>query len=81
MTIEKTPAYFTNQYAPERVHRLNSSMKLILILRDPVIRTISDFTQVKIIGIFSDCFLLFEQKLTVNLCECLCFPQQIRLPN
>ncbi|VIO93796.1 Uncharacterized protein BM_BM3980 [Brugia malayi] len=46
VTIEKTPAYFTNQYAPERVHRLNSSMKLILILRDPVIRTISDFTQV-----------------------------------
>ncbi|VDN04432.1 unnamed protein product [Thelazia callipaeda] len=46
VTIEKTPAYFTNKYAPERVHRLNSSMKLILILRDPVIRTISDFTQV-----------------------------------
>ncbi|MCP9263765.1 Sulfotransferase [Dirofilaria immitis] len=39
-------AYFTNHYAPERVHRLNSSIKLILILRDPVIRTISDFTQV-----------------------------------
>ncbi|KAM3718375.1 Heparan sulfate glucosamine 3-O-sulfotransferase [Dirofilaria immitis] len=46
VTIEKTPAYFTNHYAPERVHRLNSSIKLILILRDPVIRTISDFTQV-----------------------------------
>ncbi|VDK85071.1 unnamed protein product [Litomosoides sigmodontis] len=45
VTIEKTPAYFTSQHAPERVHRLNSSMKLILILRDPVIRTISDFTQ------------------------------------
>uniref|UniRef100_A0A915PYM0 Sulfotransferase domain-containing protein n=1 Tax=Setaria digitata TaxID=48799 RepID=A0A915PYM0_9BILA len=46
VTVEKTPAYFTNQYAPQRVYLLNNSMKLILILRDPVIRTISDFTQV-----------------------------------
>uniref|UniRef100_A0A0N4UK53 Sulfotransfer_1 domain-containing protein n=1 Tax=Dracunculus medinensis TaxID=318479 RepID=A0A0N4UK53_DRAME len=46
ITIEKTPAYFTNELAAERVYHMNSSIKLIIILRDPVIRTISDFTQV-----------------------------------
>uniref|UniRef100_A0A914RRP8 Sulfotransferase domain-containing protein n=1 Tax=Parascaris equorum TaxID=6256 RepID=A0A914RRP8_PAREQ len=33
-------------HAEQRAYRMNSSMKLILIIRDPVIRTISDFTQV-----------------------------------
>ncbi|GMT16443.1 hypothetical protein PFISCL1PPCAC_7740 [Pristionchus fissidentatus] len=45
-TIEKTPAYFTNPTVPERVYRLNPSMKIILIVREPVTRAISDFTQV-----------------------------------
>ncbi|VDM24861.1 unnamed protein product [Toxocara canis] len=46
VTIEKTPGYFTNEFAPERAYRMNATVKLILIVRDPVIRTISDFTQV-----------------------------------
>ncbi|GMS87164.1 hypothetical protein PENTCL1PPCAC_9339, partial [Pristionchus entomophagus] len=46
ITIEKTPAYFTNRLVPERVHRMNPAMKIILIVREPVIRAISDFTQV-----------------------------------
>uniref|UniRef100_A0AC34GIQ5 Sulfotransferase domain-containing protein n=1 Tax=Panagrolaimus sp. ES5 TaxID=591445 RepID=A0AC34GIQ5_9BILA len=45
LTIEKTPAYFASSITPSRVYQLNKNMKLILILRDPVIRTISDFTQ------------------------------------
>uniref|UniRef100_A0A914UUH2 Sulfotransferase domain-containing protein n=1 Tax=Plectus sambesii TaxID=2011161 RepID=A0A914UUH2_9BILA len=32
--------------APERIYHMNESIKLILIVRNPVIRTISDFTQV-----------------------------------
>ncbi|XP_069467499.1 heparan sulfate glucosamine 3-O-sulfotransferase 1-like [Ambystoma mexicanum] len=46
ITIEKTPGYFTSPYAPERIHDMNSSIKLLLILRDPTERVISDYTQV-----------------------------------
>ncbi|XP_041066280.1 heparan sulfate glucosamine 3-O-sulfotransferase 1-like [Carcharodon carcharias] len=45
-TIEKTPGYFTSIKAPERIHDMNSSTKLLLILRDPTERVISDYTQV-----------------------------------
>ncbi|CAI4229723.1 unnamed protein product [Auanema sp. JU1783] len=46
IVIEKTPGYFTSPLAPERVFNLNPKMKVIVILRDPVQRTVSDFTQV-----------------------------------
>ncbi|KAM3912883.1 heparan sulfate glucosamine 3-O-sulfotransferase 1-like [Leptodactylus fuscus] len=46
ITIEKTPGYFTSLQAPERIHSMNSSIKLLLILRDPTERVISDYTQV-----------------------------------
>lgn len=46
ITIEKTPSYFTTPEVPERVYRMNSTIKLLLILRDPVERTISDYLQV-----------------------------------
>ncbi|NXA48656.1 HS3S1 sulfotransferase, partial [Nothocercus julius] len=46
ITIEKTPGYFTAPQAPERIHDMNSSIKLLLILRDPTERVISDYTQV-----------------------------------
>ncbi|XP_062927259.1 heparan sulfate glucosamine 3-O-sulfotransferase 1-like [Mobula hypostoma] len=45
-TIEKTPGYFTSIKAPKRIHDMNSSTKLLLILRDPTERVISDYTQV-----------------------------------
>uniref|UniRef100_A0A8C4SF12 Sulfotransferase n=2 Tax=Erpetoichthys calabaricus TaxID=27687 RepID=A0A8C4SF12_ERPCA len=46
ITVEKTPGYFTSSLAPERIHGMNSSIKLLLILRDPTERVISDYTQV-----------------------------------
>lgn len=46
ITIEKTPKYFVSPIAPARVHNMNSSIKLIVILRHPTTRLISDFTQV-----------------------------------
>lgn len=45
VTIEKSPAYFVTQKVPERVKSMNSSIKLVLILRDPVTRLISDYSQ------------------------------------
>uniref|UniRef100_A0A914LD08 Sulfotransferase domain-containing protein n=2 Tax=Meloidogyne TaxID=189290 RepID=A0A914LD08_MELIC len=45
--IEKTPAYFTaNPQVPQRVFQFNPKIKFILIVRSPVTRTVSDFTQI-----------------------------------
>lgn len=46
LTVEKTPAYFTSSKVPERIHQLNPDIKLLLILRDPTERVLSDYTQV-----------------------------------
>lgn len=47
ITVEKTPAYFTEYEVPERVYRMNNSIKLLLILREPVERLLSDYLQFK----------------------------------
>ena len=47
ITIEKTPAYFVCDYVPERIYRMNSTIKLLLVVRDPVERTVSDYLQIK----------------------------------
>ncbi|CAI9729341.1 heparan sulfate glucosamine 3-O-sulfotransferase 5 [Octopus vulgaris] len=46
ITIEKTPAYFVKKHVPESVKKMNQSIKLLLIVREPVERTISDYTQI-----------------------------------
>ena len=43
LTLEKTPDYFTTLEAPRRLAYLSKDVKLLLILRDPVIRSISDY--------------------------------------
>jgi len=45
LTIEKTPAYFVTDSAPERIKAMDPSVKLIVIVRDPVVRLISDYAQ------------------------------------
>lgn len=45
ITIEKSPAYFVTRGVPERIKAMNSSVKLILVVRNPVTRLISDFSQ------------------------------------
>ncbi|KAI4875495.1 hypothetical protein NFI96_004996 [Prochilodus magdalenae] len=46
LTVEKTPAYFTNAKVPERVFHMNPNVRLLLIVRNPVDRVLSDYTQV-----------------------------------
>lgn len=46
ITIEKTPAYFITKKVPERLYKMNQTIKLLIILRDPTTRVISDYTQV-----------------------------------
>lgn len=47
ITMEKTPSYFVTSEVPKRVKHMNLGMKLIIVVRDPVTRAISDYTQVK----------------------------------
>ena len=46
VVLEKTPAYAHTEVAANRIHAFNASIKLIMIIRNPVTRLISDFTQV-----------------------------------
>ncbi|CAF3190298.1 unnamed protein product [Rotaria socialis] len=47
LTIEKTPHYFIDRQTPARIAHLLPEVKLIVILRDPIIRAISDYVQIK----------------------------------
>lgn len=43
VTFEKSPSYFRNHYAPRRMQAALPHVKLILSVRDPIKRAISDF--------------------------------------
>ncbi|XP_047504879.1 heparan sulfate glucosamine 3-O-sulfotransferase 3A1 isoform X2 [Pieris napi] len=45
ITMEKTPSYWVTKSAPKRVYAMNPAVKLIAVVRDPVTRAISDYTQ------------------------------------
>lgn len=45
ITMEKTPSYFVTQEAPRRIHDMSPDTKLIVVVRNPVTRAISDYAQ------------------------------------
>ncbi|CAF0872368.1 unnamed protein product [Adineta ricciae] len=45
--IEKTPSYFINKSTPLRIARLLPDAQLIIIIRDPITRAISDYVQLR----------------------------------
>ncbi|KAM4024713.1 uncharacterized protein ACNLHF_025509 [Anomaloglossus baeobatrachus] len=45
ITMEKTPSYFVTNEAPQRIHSMAKDTKLIMVVRNPVTRAISDYTQ------------------------------------
>ena len=45
MAIEKSPSYFVVPEVPQRIAKYSKDVKLILIVRDPITRLISDYTQ------------------------------------
>jgi len=45
ITVEKTPAYFVTDDAPRLVHQMSPSVKLLVVVRDPTVRAISDYAQ------------------------------------
>ncbi|CAG2193519.1 heparan sulfate glucosamine 3-O-sulfotransferase 1-like [Mytilus edulis] len=46
ITVEKSPRYFITDKVPERISMMNSTIKLIVVLRNPTTRVLSDYTQV-----------------------------------
>ena len=47
ISFEATPGYLANPFAPERIFKYNSSLKLIALLREPVKRTFSAWNMYK----------------------------------
>ncbi|EFX77777.1 hypothetical protein DAPPUDRAFT_53873 [Daphnia pulex] len=47
LTVEKSPSYYVTPEVPERVYAMNPHVQLVLIVRDPVTRLLSDFAQIE----------------------------------
>ncbi|XP_053551085.1 heparan sulfate glucosamine 3-O-sulfotransferase 6 [Bombina bombina] len=45
ITMEKTPSYFVTTEVPKRIYNMSRDTKLIVVVRNPVTRAISDYTQ------------------------------------
>ncbi|XP_062331308.1 heparan sulfate glucosamine 3-O-sulfotransferase 6 isoform X1 [Osmerus eperlanus] len=45
ITMEKTPSYFVTRETPRRLFSMSRHTKLIVVVRDPVTRAVSDYTQ------------------------------------
>ena len=45
ITVEKTPSYYRTPGVLERIRSMNASMKVILLVRDPIDRSVSDWLQ------------------------------------
>ncbi|MBN3310796.1 HS3SA sulfotransferase, partial [Amia calva] len=46
IVMEKTPRYFVTAETPERIYSMSKEIKLIVVVRDPITRAISDYTQI-----------------------------------
>ncbi|XP_030631285.1 heparan sulfate (glucosamine) 3-O-sulfotransferase 3-like [Chanos chanos] len=46
IVMEKTPRYFVTEETPARIHAMSRDIKLIVVVRDPITRAISDYTQI-----------------------------------
>lgn len=46
IVMEKTPRYFVSADSPARVHTMSHEVKLIVVVRDPITRAISDYAQI-----------------------------------
>lgn len=47
LTLEKTPSYFVTKSVPSRLYNMSADVRLIVVVRDPVTRAVSDYTQVR----------------------------------
>ena len=61
VTIEKSPCYISEPLALQRIQAMNNSMKLIVIVRDPITRILSEHSHYKQVCISSLLFRLFDK--------------------
>nr|XP_054587307.1 heparan sulfate glucosamine 3-O-sulfotransferase 3B1a isoform X2 [Nothobranchius furzeri] len=47
LTMEKTPSYFVTRDVPSRIYSMSKDTRLIVVVRNPVTRAISDYTQTR----------------------------------
>lgn len=47
LTMEKTPSYYVTKDVPSRIYNMSKDTKLIVVVRDPVTRAVSDYTQTR----------------------------------
>ncbi len=80
IVMEKTPRYFICPETPGRIHAMSRDIKLIVVVRDPITRAISDYTQIisKTPGIPSFQSLTFKNRST-GLIDSLWSPLYIGL--
>ena len=45
LTVEKTPSYLVNSRVVERIFAMDPDVRLLVVVRDPVTRAVSDYTQ------------------------------------
>jgi len=45
VTVEKTPSYFVTRGVASRVYNMSRDIRLIVVVRDPVTRAVSDYVQ------------------------------------
>lgn len=45
LTIEKTPSYFVARDVPSRIYNMSRDIRLVVVVRDPVTRAVSDYAQ------------------------------------
>ncbi|KAL6475238.1 hypothetical protein MHYP_G00162780 [Metynnis hypsauchen] len=66
IVMEKTPRYFVTPETPARIHAMSRDVKLIVVVRDPITRAISDYTQIvsKTPGVPSFESLTFKNQTT-----------------
>ncbi|XP_016102842.1 heparan sulfate glucosamine 3-O-sulfotransferase 3A1-like [Sinocyclocheilus grahami] len=69
MVMEKTPRYFVTPETPGRIHAMSRDIKLMVVVRDPVTRAVSDYTQItsKTPGIPSFESLAFKNRSTGHI--------------
>ena len=46
ITVEKTPSYYRTPGSLERIRSMNASIKVILLVRDPIDRSVSDWLEI-----------------------------------
>ena len=67
LIIEKTPSYFVTPNAPSHMAGINPDTRVVLVVRDPVARLVSDYVQMwRGVGDFDTFVLSTDGEVSIN---------------